>query len=169
MSRRHVAVSVIALAITSVVACSGKPGNSDSASPAPVLQTSGQPEELTYASSLKVDLTLMTRTSSGLYYQDLLVGNGEVAAAGRRVQVGYTGWLADGAMFDQSPPGRPYAFLLGRRQVIDGWDEGVSGMRVGGRRLLVIPPALAYGRQSPGAGIPPYATLVFDVRLIRVQ
>jgi FKBP-type peptidyl-prolyl cis-trans isomerase len=111
----------------------------------------------------------MTRTASGLYYQDLLVGRGAVAMNWQRVRVAYTGWLADGVAFDQSPEGRPFSFILGRGQVIPGWDEGVSGMRVGGRRLLVIPPAMAYGRQSPGAGIPPNATLIFDVRLVQVQ
>jgi FKBP-type peptidyl-prolyl cis-trans isomerase FkpA len=169
VSRRFPPALVLLLAVASAVSCSGKSSSADTPSPAPVLQTSGQPEELTFASSLGVNLAMMTRTASGLYYQDLLAGNGEVASAGRLVQVAYTGWLADGSMFDQSPPGRPYAFPLGSGRVIPGWDEGVSGMKVGGRRLLVIPPALAYGRQSPGAGIPPYATLVFDVRLIRVQ
>lgn len=157
------------LAIWLVAGCSGKSTAGDSSPPAPILETSGQPEALTYAPSLGIDLARMTRTVSGLYYQDLLVGRGAVAIAGKRVHVGYAGWLADGALFDQSPAGRPYAFLLGQGQVIRGWDEGVSGMKVGGRRLLVIPPGLAYGRQSPGAGIPPNATLVFDVRLVQVQ
>lgn len=139
-----------------------------SSPPAPVLETSGRPEDLTFAPALGVDLQRMTRTASGLYYQDLLVGRGAAAASGQRVQVGYTGWLADGAMFDQSPPARPFGFALGRGQVIPGWDEGVAGMRTGGRRLLVIPPNLAYGRRSPGAGIPPNATLIFDVRLVKV-
>lgn len=162
-------VRLLALAVLFSTACSGKssPGTADS--PAPALKTSGQPEELTYAPGLGVNLGQMTRTSSGLYYQDLLAGRGPVAAGGQQVQVAYTGWLVDGTMFDQSPPGRPYRFQLGRGRVIPGWDEGVSGMRVGGRRLLVIPPRLAYGRQSPGPGIPPNATMVFDVRLIQVQ
>lgn len=166
MSRR---AGLFALVIAFSAGCSGRSSTGTADSPAPVLQTSGQPEELTFASSLGVDLARMTRTASGLYYQDILVGRGSDAASGKRVQVAYTGWLADGVMFDQSPTGRPYAFLLGRGQVIQGWDEGVAGMRVGGRRLLVIPPGLAYGRRSPGAGIPPYATLVFDVRLVQVQ
>lgn len=156
------------LAISLGAGCSGASTAGDS-SPAPVLETSGQPEDLIYAPALGVDLARMTRTASGLYYQDLLVGRGAVATAGKRVHVGYAGWLADGALFDQSPAGRPYAFPLGQGRVIRGWDEGVSGMKVGGRRLLVIPPGLAYGRQSPGPGIPPNATLVFDVRLVQVQ
>ena len=161
--------SGLLLALVLCAACSGRSTSPATEAPSPALETRGQPEQLTYAPSLGVNLSLMTRTASGLYYQDLLVGNGSAASGGQRVQVAYAGWLADGTMFDQSPAGRPYAFLLGRGQVIRGWDEGVSGMRVGGRRLLVIPPGLAYGRQSPGAGIPPNATLVFDVRLVRVQ
>ena len=169
MKRGSMRLLAVSLATCLTVACSGRSSEEASRAPAPVLVTSGQPEDLTYAPSLNVDLNLMTRTASGLYYQDLLVGRGNVAAAGQRVRVAYSGWLADGNLFDQSPDGRPYMFLLGRGQVIPGWDEGVSGMRVGGRRLLVIRPALAYGRQSPGAGIPPNATLIFDVRLVQVQ
>lgn len=157
------------LAIGLLTGCSGKSSAGDPAVPAPTLHTAGQPEDLTYASSLGVALARMTRTATGLYYQDLLVGQGADATSGKRVSVGYAGWLADGALFDQSPPGRPFAFVLGQGRVISGWEEGVSGMKVGGRRLLVIPPGLAYGRQSPGAGIPPNATLIFDVRLVQVQ
>ena len=156
-------------AVCVIASCSRKPADEASTAPAPVLETSGQPENLRYAPSLQVDLSQMTRTTSGLYFRDVLAGRGTVATAGQRVRVAYIGWLADGSEFDRSPDGRPYAFFLGRGQVIPGWDEGVSGMRAGGRRLLVIPPALAYGRQSPGAGIPPNATLVFDVRLVQVQ
>ncbi|MEO8201272.1 MAG: FKBP-type peptidyl-prolyl cis-trans isomerase [Gemmatimonadota bacterium] len=109
------------------------------------------------------------RTSSGLYYKDRTVGSGATAEKGRNVRVAYKGWLADGHVFDQSAPGHPYDFVLGNREVIDGWDEGIVGMRQGGRRLLVIPPSLAYGQQSPGPGIPANATLVFDVTLDSVD
>ena len=169
MSRGRSVLVALVFATGAIAGCSRKPGGDDAAAPAPVLETSGQPENLRYAPSLQVDLAQMTRTASGLYYRDILVGRGGVATAGNRVRVAYAGWLADGSEFDRSPDGRPYQFSLGRGQVIRGWDEGVSGMRVGGRRLLVIPPALAYGRQSPGPGIPPNATLVFDVRLMQVQ
>jgi FKBP-type peptidyl-prolyl cis-trans isomerase len=107
----------------------------------------------------------MTRTPSGLLYLDRQVGTGATAVAGRRVSVGYVGSLANGFVFDQSGMGTPIEFVLGARQVIDGWDEGIAGMKVGGRRLLVVRPSLAYGDASPGAGIPPNATLVFDVTL----
>jgi FKBP-type peptidyl-prolyl cis-trans isomerase len=169
MNREYSGLVALFLAIGAMASCSRNRPADDNPVPTPVLETSGQPENLRYAPSLQVDLAQMTRTASGLYYRDILVGRGGIATAGNRVRVAYAGWLADGSEFDRSPDGRPYQFFLGRGQVIRGWDEGVNGMRVGGRRLLVIPPALAYGRQSPGPGIPPNATLVFDVRLMQVQ
>jgi FKBP-type peptidyl-prolyl cis-trans isomerase len=109
-------------------------------------------------------------TPSGLEYLDVVVGTGAVANAGQQVSVHYTGWLADGSSFDRSVSrGQPFAFALGRGQVIKGWDEGVSGMRIGGKRRLIIPAALGYGaRGAPGA-IPPNATLIFDVELLDVR
>jgi FKBP-type peptidyl-prolyl cis-trans isomerase len=109
-------------------------------------------------------------TPSGLEYLDVVVGTGAVANAGQQVSVHYTGWLADGSSFDSSVSrGQPFAFALGRGQVIKGWDEGVSGMRIGGKRRLIIPAALGYGaRGAPGA-IPPNATLIFDVELLDVH
>jgi FKBP-type peptidyl-prolyl cis-trans isomerase len=109
-------------------------------------------------------------TPSGLEYLDVVVGTGAVANAGQQVSVHYTGWLADGSSFDSSVSrGQPFAFALGRGQVIKGWDEGVSGMRIGGKRRLIIPAALGYGaRGAPGA-IPPNATLIFDVELLGVR
>lgn len=128
----------------------------------------GNPEQLTYAPELGVNLQRMKRTDSGLYYFDHTVGNGTEATYGKAVQVAYRGWLANGHLFDQSAE-RPIEFTLGEGEVIRGWDEGIAGMRVGGRRLLVIPPSQAYGDQSPGGGIPPNATLVFDVTLAGVE
>ena len=135
----------------------------------PPFQTAGDPATLRYAPELGVDLGQMTQSVSGLYYRDLQLGSGAEARPGQRVQVAYKGWLADGRLFDESPAGQPYGFRLGRGLVIRGWDEGVAGMKTGGRRLLVIPPSLAYGDMSPGAGIPPNATLIFDVRLVAAQ
>jgi FKBP-type peptidyl-prolyl cis-trans isomerase len=129
----------------------------------------GEPETLKYAPELEVELDRLTRTASGLLYLDREVGTGPVARAGMEVSVGYVGSLADGRVFDRSGPGSPIRFLLGQGQVISGWDEGIGGMRVGGRRLLVIRPSLAYGNASPGAGIPANATLVFDVTLAGVE
>jgi FKBP-type peptidyl-prolyl cis-trans isomerase FkpA len=110
-----------------------------------------------------------TTTASGLVIEDLSVGAGEAAAAGQRVTVHYTGWLADGTKFDSSKDrGDPFVFPLGGRRVIAGWDEGVQGMRVGGVRKLTIPPALGYGARGAGGVIPPNATLVFEVELLGV-
>jgi FKBP-type peptidyl-prolyl cis-trans isomerase FkpA len=110
-----------------------------------------------------------TTTASGLIIQDLTVGAGDLAVAGRRVTVHYTGWLTDGTKFDSSKDrDDPFVFPLGGRRVIAGWDEGVQGMRVGGVRKLTIPPALAYGTRGAGGAIPPNATLVFEVELLAV-
>lgn len=100
---------------------------------------------------------------------DLVMGTGAEATSGATVEVHYTGWLVDGSKFDSSlDRGRPFGFTLGARQVIQGWDQGVIGMKVGGKRKLTIPPELGYGaRGFPGA-IPPNATLVFEVELIAV-
>jgi len=110
-----------------------------------------------------------TTTASGLQYWDITVGTGATAVAGKTVKVHYTGWLTSGKKFDSSVDrGQPFSFPLGGGQVIKGWDEGVAGMKVGGKRQLRIPPDLGYGsRGAPGA-IPPNATLIFDVELLGV-
>ena len=111
------------------------------------------------------------KTDSGLQYWDIRVGNGATAAEGNRVRVHYTGWLLNGKKFDSSvDAGEPFDFRIGNREVIKGWEEGVSGMRVGGKRQLRIPPELGYGAEgTPGGPIPPNATLIFDVQLLAVQ
>ncbi|MBL3527431.1 MAG: FKBP-type peptidyl-prolyl cis-trans isomerase [gamma proteobacterium endosymbiont of Lamellibrachia anaximandri] len=109
-------------------------------------------------------------TDSGLKYDDLVEGDGEVAAAGQTVSVHYTGWLTDGSKFDSSVDrNEPFSFSLGRGMVIRGWDEGVAGMKVGGKRKLTIPSQLGYGAAGAGGVIPPNATLVFDVELLSVN
>ncbi|HWH61019.1 MAG TPA: FKBP-type peptidyl-prolyl cis-trans isomerase [Terriglobales bacterium] len=111
-----------------------------------------------------------TTTPSGLQYWDIRVGTGATAEAGQTVKVHYTGWLTTGKKFDSSVGGAPFSFPLGGGQVIKGWDEGVAGMKVGGKRQLRIPPDLAYGEQgTPGGPIPPNATLIFDVQLVGIQ
>lgn len=108
-------------------------------------------------------------TDSGLKYEDLADGDGDVAVAGQQVSVHYTGWLTDGSKFDSSVDrNEPFSFSLGRGMVIRGWDEGVTGMKVGGKRKLTIPPQLGYGAQGAGGVIPPNATLVFEVELLGV-
>ena len=109
-------------------------------------------------------------TSSGLQYIDQVVGTGETAKAGQTVSVHYTGWLTNGKKFDSSVDrGQPFSFRLGVGQVIKGWDEGVQGMKIGGKRKLTIPSNLGYGARGAGGLIPPHATLVFDVELLGVQ
>ncbi len=109
-------------------------------------------------------------TPSGLKYVDQVVGTGDAAAAGQNVSVHYTGWLENGKKFDSSVDrGQPFSFPLGAGRVIKGWDEGVQGMKVGGKRKLTIPSDLGYGSRGAGGVIPPNATLIFDVELLGVR
>ena len=110
-----------------------------------------------------------TKTSSGLQYWDIKVGTGRTADRGNTVQVHYTGWLTNGKKFDSSVGGKPFQFRIGAHQVIAGWEEGVTGMKVGGKRQLRIPPDLAYGKEGYPGAIPPNATLIFDIELLRVE
>jgi FKBP-type peptidyl-prolyl cis-trans isomerase FkpA len=111
------------------------------------------------------------KTVSGLIIEDLKEGTGDVAKKGDSVEVHYTGWLKkDGTKFDSSLDRKePFTFKLGAGQVIKGWDEGVEGMKVGGKRKLTIPPELGYGKRGAGNTIPPDATLVFEVELLKVK
>jgi len=110
----------------------------------------------------------MTKKSDNLYVQDLVVGTGAEAISGRLLGMTYTGWLANGQQFDSNVGGANFNFSLGAGQVIAGWDQGIAGMRVGGRRRIVIGSALGYGSRGQGA-IPPNATLVFVVDLKTLQ
>ncbi len=112
----------------------------------------------------------MITTSSGLQYEDLAEGTGQAARTGDTVEVHYTGWLKDGTAFDSSHDRkRPFVFPLGAGKVIKGWDEGVAGMKVGGKRKLVIPSGLAYGARGAAGVIPPNAELTFEVELLAVR
>ena len=116
----------------------------------------------------------MNETGTGLKYEDTVVGSGASPQRGQTCVMHYTGWLwvnnAKGAKFDSSVDrGEPFDFPLGMGRVIKGWDEGVATMKVGGKRTLLIPPALGYGSRGAGGVIPPNATLLFEVELLRVQ
>jgi FKBP-type peptidyl-prolyl cis-trans isomerase len=123
------------------------------------------------ANSQSAAPAVMVTTASGLQYIDDVVGEGEPAKSGDTVSVQYTGWIqqpdgSKGLMFDTSRDiGRPIEFRLGRRKVIAGWDEGISGMRLGGKRTLIVPSALAYGKRGLGAIVLPNQNLIFEVEL----
>jgi peptidylprolyl isomerase len=142
-----------ALFVLALSAC----GSSETAAPAPVI------EETTFASALNVNLATSTKLPSGMYYRDLVVGAGATVATGDSVFVHYTGWFVNGSQFDINVATQaPVVFKLGVGRVIEGWDLGVVGMRVGGQRQLIIPPNLGYG-SSDYNGIPGNSILVFSV------
>jgi FKBP-type peptidyl-prolyl cis-trans isomerase len=158
--RQGVAVNrpLLLLVIGLIAACSSKPDDKGGA-------TSGG-----FSAALQVDTAAMAKTPTGLRYQDLAEGQGAAAAAGKAVTVHYTGWLPNGEKFDSSRDrDEPFGFTLGAGQVIAGWDEGVAGMKIGGKRKLVIPPDLGYGTAGAPPDIPPGATLVFEVELLNVR
>lgn len=148
---------LIIAAAALLVACEGGTG------PGFEGNITGQPETVAYTSSLGVNLSEMTRASSGYYYQDKVVGVGEMAARDETAAIRYTGWLPNGRRFDAGQINAP----LNGESLIEGFNDGVIGMRVGGRRLLVIPPELGYRNSGQGI-IPPGAVLVFDVELLAV-
>ena len=118
--------------------------------------------------------TKMTKTSSGLQYEDVKVGTGDSPKNGQIAVVHYTGWLWEngvkGKKFDSSVDrGQPFSFPVGQGRVIKGWDEGVATMKVGGKRILLIPPSLGYGARGAGGAIPPNATLIFEVELLEIK
>ena len=124
----------------------------------------------TKAKEGKVEKQDTVTTASGLKYVEIKVGNGALPKAGQTVVVHYTGWLTDGKKFDSSKDhGTPFEFPLGKGSVIKGWDEGLSTMKIGGVRKLIIPPQLGYGAGGMGAVIPPNATLIFEVELLSVK
>ncbi|MEO5798500.1 MAG: FKBP-type peptidyl-prolyl cis-trans isomerase [Gemmatimonadales bacterium] len=125
-------------------------------------------ESATFASSLGVNLAGSTKLPSGMYTRDLEVGTGAAVATGQLLSMRYTGWLTDGTQFDGTGTKPPFQFRLGTGQVIAGWDQGVAGMKIGGKRQLVIPSSLGYGASGVGP-IPPNAILVFNVEVVAAQ
>ncbi len=122
------------------------------------------------AEPTKVDEADYVTTESDLRYYDLTVGEGPTPQAGQQVSVQYTGWLTDGTMFDSSlSQGQPFSFIIGANQVIPGWEQGIETMQVGGHRQLVVPPDLAYGASGAGNVIPPNATLIFEIELLKAR
>jgi FKBP-type peptidyl-prolyl cis-trans isomerase FkpA len=128
------------------------------------------PADLTYAPELGVDLGRMTLTEEGLYWQDMTLGVGDPVERGDKVIMHYNGWLPTGELFDSSVDTKaPIGFVVGDGRVIDGWELGMRGMREGGIRRLVIPADLAYGSRGIPEEVPGNATLVFEVRLMRIE
>jgi len=120
-------------------------------------------ESTTFASALGIDLSTFTKTSTGLYYKDLNVGTGTQVATGQNVTTNYIGWLTDGTQFDAGS----IQFAFGTGAVIAGWDQGLGGMKVGGARMLIVPPALGYGSKGSGK-VPGNAIMVFRVSVITI-
>jgi FKBP-type peptidyl-prolyl cis-trans isomerase FkpA len=151
------------IGVMALAACSHPAASSTSSAPQPV---GADPEDVSHTvfdPSLGVHLDSMVRRASGLYVQDLVTGNGAVAALGRSIVVRYTGWLPNGKRFD----GSEITVTLGSNKTIRGWEEGLLGMRVGGTRRLIIPPHLGYGAKAAGE-IPPNSILVFVMEAVSV-
>jgi FKBP-type peptidyl-prolyl cis-trans isomerase FkpA len=160
---RTLLVGSAVVGMIAIAACSAPPASTVVSSPQPV---GADPEDVAHTAfdpSLGIHLDSMVRRASGLYVQDLTTGNGAVAALGRSIVVRYTGWLPNGKRFD----GSEITVTLGSNKTIRGWEEGLLGMRVGGKRRLIIPPHLGYGSKTAGE-IPPNSVLVFEMEAVSV-
>jgi FKBP-type peptidyl-prolyl cis-trans isomerase FkpA len=163
-SSLYLLVGLMLVAALTATGCTKKPAETTENAPAEQPVAAPAPEPAASATGTK------TADVTELVIKDVKVGTGAVAKSGQSVTVHYTGWLTDGTKFDSSvDSGQPFTFNLGAGEVIKGWDEGVAGMKVGGKRTLTIPPAKGYGDAGAGGVIPPGATLVFDVELLGVK
>lgn len=156
-------VLVSAVLLTAMLVQAGCTGSDDLFIPEPV-----SVEETEFAPELGVDLDAMIRTSQGLYYLDLEVGEGDIVESGDLVTFHFSGWVSDGTLFETTEGGEPESYWIGTGDVIPGWDIGVPGMRVGGKRKLVVPYFLGFGPLSDDV-IPPYANLVFEIDVVGLQ
>jgi FKBP-type peptidyl-prolyl cis-trans isomerase len=170
-ARAASSAAILVATLTALAACDRgeqEPVDTSVADAAPEHVESAVPTE--FAESLGIDLSEMRQTPSGLYIQDLVEGRGLAARSGHVVVVHYTGWLPNGEQFDTTLGAEARSFQLGaRRDVITGWEEGVAGMRIGGKRRLVVPPQLAYGARGVPGAIPPNATLVYEFELLEIR
>lgn len=157
IARRLCAVGLIVLGS----ACASSAPEAASTTPVPI---AGDVERTAFDPALSVHLDSMTKRASGLYVQDMVMGSGAVATRGRTVVVRYAGWLPNAKQFDSGE----LSVTLGSNKTIPAWEEGLLGMRVGGRRRLVVPPNLGYGSRGAGNDIPPNSVLVFDMEVLSV-
>jgi len=177
MRAMYLSAIVIALSALVLAGCSRTQGASSSPSsqpsqPAQSTPQGTQPQSETSATTHQPaqQPTQSAPAAPKLVIKDTKVGKGKAAKAGDTVVVEYTGWLADGTKFDASADhGGTFTFPLGAGQVIPGWDQGVVGMKVGGVRMLTIPPELGYGAEGAGSTIPPNSTLLFQIKLVKIQ
>ncbi len=175
MNKNHLVLAAISLVILAGgyllfnTQSKSNPANLDSQKVGFSLVPTATPDG-TIDSTQKPKATNETQNMDGLKIEEITVGTGDVAVAGKEVTVNYSGTLTNGTKFDSSyDRNEPFTFNLGAGQVIRGWDEGVEGMKVGGKRKLTIPPELGYGAAGAGGVIPPNATLVFEVELLKVN
>jgi FKBP-type peptidyl-prolyl cis-trans isomerase len=173
LTSSEIGCAVIAATLVTAACSSGGGGATSSPAPSSASTSSSSTSSLpvdeitrtTFSPELNIRLDSMIRRPSGLYVQDLRVGNGSVATRTRTAIVRYSGWLANGKPFDSGE----ISVTLGTNKTIRAWEEGLLGMRVGGRRKLVVPPSLGYGARGGGDVIPPNAVLVFEMELLQVM